>query len=104
MTNRQPHRVAVDEALFRGRRSPCRFCPAFVVWARTERGSLVPLDVDGSEVLDDGRFSLVSHWATCTGAKRAAAYRDAKRARRERNEPDEPQPPAPRRGALPFDP
>lgn len=68
----------------------CRYCPALIVWARTEKAKAACFDAEPSP---KGRWLLVgggavyirpgeekpgqelreSHWATCPGAKRARA-------------------------------
>jgi hypothetical protein len=71
----------------------CRYCPAPLLWAKTERGSGMPLDLgdhpggnmaartDGGQVvvrscppgreLHPGERRVMTHYATCVGADKA---------------------------------
>lgn len=46
----------------------CKYCPAKMVWLKTERGKSMPVDAatvtEGDELFDDKKH--VAHWATCT--------------------------------------
>lgn len=48
---------------------PCRFCPGWIVWERTESGAKMPLSWATREaVLEDGKvvaYSMEPHFADC---------------------------------------
>jgi len=73
----------------------CRYCPAPLLWAKTERGAGMPLDlgdhpagnmaahteaglvvvrsITASRPIADGERRVMSHYATCPGADKARA-------------------------------
>lgn len=85
---RDPHRVFVPRTVSELAGAKCRYCGAAILWGWTAQGRRVPLDPAGTVAVAGGSY-LVSHWATCTEAERAARVRDRKRdqARRRREGP-----------------
>lgn len=58
----------------------CRYCPAWIVWARVPiKATRIPLDPPTTTGTDTRTSLYASHWLSCPGARQAAADRDAKR-------------------------
>lgn len=49
----------------------CRYCPARLVWVRTESGKAMPLEFDSREPALGGGWLLEPHWGNCPGADEA---------------------------------
>lgn len=54
---------------------PCRFCPAQVIFQRTETGRLMVLDVDTKQPADGPGWNIEPHWGRCPGSDQARRTR-----------------------------
>jgi hypothetical protein len=63
----------------------CRYCPARLVWVRTESGRAMPLEYDSREPALGGGWLLESHWGNCPEADDARERAAGQRGGRGRN-------------------
>ena len=77
---KRQHFVGEEEV---GDFKPCRFCPARLVWVRTEAGKAMPLEYDTRQAMLGGGWLLEPHWGNCPGAdqvrRRPPRRRDMRR-------------------------
>lgn len=63
----------------------CRYCPASLVWVRTDSGKALPLEYDSRQRAIGGGWLLEPHRGNCPGADQARSRARVRRrgARRE---------------------